>query len=159
MRQLRQFVLESLYESETSSHSPEEVLERRLAWGAEEDSDIDRKDARKAADEMLSGAIAVMESSDALISRAAGRYPLENMAVIDRNILRLAIWELLTDETAPVAAVINEAVELAHRYGGESSPSFVNGVLRTVSQEISGRGPAIAPNPASPEPNETDQEN
>lgn len=86
--------------------------------------------------------------------------PLENMAVIDRNILRLAIlWELLTDDSAPVAAVINEAVELAHRYGGESSPSLVNGVLRTVSQEISGRGPAIAPNPASPEPNDIDQEN
>jgi N utilization substance protein B len=159
MRQLRQLVLESLYESENSSHPPEEVLARRLAWGAEGDSDIDRKDARKAAEQMLSGALAVMDSSDALIARAAARYPLENMAVIDRNILRLAIWELLTDDSAPVAAVINEAVELAHRYGGESSPSFVNGVLRTVSQEISGRGPAIAPNSASPEPNDIDQEN
>ena len=160
MRQIRQFVLESLYESETSSHAPEEALERRLHVGRRGGSGPRAaEDARKTADEMLSGAIEVMESSDALIARAAARYPLENMAVIDRNILRLAIWELLTDGTAPVAAVINEAVELAHRYGGESSPSFVNGVLRTVSQEISGRGPAIAPSPASPEPNDTDQEN
>lgn len=68
MRQLRQLVLESLYESENSSPSPEEVLARRLAWGAEGDSDIDRKDARRAAEEMLSGALAVMDSSDALIS-------------------------------------------------------------------------------------------
>ena len=62
------------------------------------------------------------------------------MAVVDRNILRLAIWELLTDDAAPVGAVVNEAVELAHRYGGESSPGFVNGVLRTISQRVSWRG-------------------
>jgi N utilization substance protein B len=161
MRQLRQLVLECLYESETSSHPPDDVLERRLGAGAVDvdDTDLNRKDARKAAMEMLHGALESMDDSDALIARAAARYPLENMAVIDRNILRLAIWELLTDDTAPVAAVINEAVELAHRYGGESSPSFVNGVLRTVSQEISGRGPAIAQTPASPDSIDIDQEN
>jgi N utilization substance protein B len=63
------------------------------------------------------------------------------MAVVDRNILRLAIWELLTDASAPVAAVVNEAVELAHMYSGGSTPSFVNGVLRTISQSIEGNRP------------------
>jgi len=57
------------------------------------------------------------------------------LAVVDRNILRLAIWELLSENSA-VAAVVNEAVEMARRYGGESSPRFVNGVLRTISQKI-----------------------
>ena len=73
----------------------------------------------------------------AIASPAATQYPVDTLAVVDRNILRLAIWELLSDNSAPVAAVVNEAVELARRYGGESSPSFVNGVLRTVSQRIS----------------------
>ncbi|MFQ5381915.1 MAG: transcription antitermination protein NusB, partial [Dehalococcoidia bacterium] len=63
-------------------------------------------------------------------------YALDTMAIVDRNILRLAIWELLTDTSAPVAAVVNEAVELAHRYGGETSPGFVNGVMRTVSAKL-----------------------
>ena len=159
MRQIRQIVLESMYEAENSTHAATAVLDRRLNEDAEDDHDLDRKDARRAASEMLSGAMEVMPASDDLISRAAARYPLENMAVIDRNILRLAIWELLTDESAPVAAVINEAVELAHRYGGESSPAFVNGVLRTVSQEISSRGGALAQPPVSPDPIDIDQEN
>jgi N utilization substance protein B len=68
---------------------------------------------------------------------------VDTLAIVDRNILRLAIWELLTDNSAPVAAVVNEAVELAHRYGGDSSPAFVNGVLRTISQRITAATAAI----------------
>ena len=80
--------------------------------------------------------IADFPELDEYIQNAATQYPVETMAVVDRNILRLAIWELLTDDAAPAGAVVNEAVELAHRYGGESTPGFVNGVLRTVSERI-----------------------
>ncbi len=63
----------------------------------------------------------------------ARAWPLEQVAVVDRNILRLAIFEILLDNIVPVRAAINEAVELAKAFGGESSPKFVNGVLGAVS--------------------------
>lgn len=157
MRPLRQVVIETLYELESSSHPADEVLERRLAEVGEEDRRVASEAAKSTAFEMLTGVLDTQDESDQYIGLAASKYPVSSMAVIDRNILRLAIWELLTDDSAPVAAVINEAVELAHRYGGETSPGFINGVLRTVSQDIAkhGRGPKA---PVSV-PDPTDQEN
>ncbi len=136
-RSIRQLVLEALYESESSEHDPAVVLQRRLADATEEDAAIGEGKVQRRAARMLDGVLQRRDASDAFISAAAPKYDLDAMAIVDRNILRLAIWELLSDNSAPVAAVVNEAVELAHRYGGESSPAFVNGVLRTVSQRIS----------------------
>ena len=76
------------------------------------------------------------EKADLLIAEAAPKHPVDAMAIVDRNILRLAIWELLSGPSVSVAAVVNEAVELARRYSGEKAPAFVNGVLRTVSAQI-----------------------
>jgi N utilization substance protein B len=74
---------------------------------------------------------------DRLIARYAPEWPLDQMAVIDRNILRIAIYEfLITDET-PVKVAINEAVELAKVYGSDSAPRFINGVLGTLADELS----------------------
>jgi N utilization substance protein B len=74
-----------------------------------------------------------MMEIDEVIRRKATAYPLEQVAAMDRNILRLAIWELLIDNRVPMRAVISEAVELARQFGGETSPKFVNGVLGSVS--------------------------
>jgi N utilization substance protein B len=106
---------------------------------------------------ILAGVIERSDELDRYIQDAAIQYPVDTLAIVDRNILRLAIWELLTDNSAPVAAVVNEAVELAHRYGGESSPGFVNGVLRTVSERfLAARavnsGPQEAASPTQPTP-------
>ncbi len=136
-RSIRQLVLEALYESETSEHDPATVLQRRLIDATEEDAAIGEGKTQRRAARMLDGVLARRVDSDEFISAAAPKYDLDAMAIVDRNILRLAIWELLSDNSAPAAAVVNEAVELAHRYGGESSPAFVNGVLRTISQRIS----------------------
>jgi N utilization substance protein B len=137
MRVARIIVIEALYESETSGHPVREAYERRLADALETDT---RMAGREGPAAFGRAAIAGIEDChaaiDAYIVDAAPRYPVETLAVVDRNILRLAIWELLSDNSAPVAAVVNEAVELARRYGGESSPRFVNGVLRTISQRI-----------------------
>lgn len=136
MRVARIAVIEALYESETSDHPATEAFERRLAATVAEDG---RMASREGPAEFGRRAIAGIEDChaviDAYISNAAPRYPVETLAVVDRNILRLAIWELLSENSA-VAAVVNEAVEMARRYGGESSPRFVNGVLRTISQRI-----------------------
>ena len=136
MRRARFLVIEALYESETSDHAAREAYERRLRDIASEDKELANGKAAKYGRNALAGVLELQPEIDRQISETATQFPLTDMAIVDRNILRLAIWELLASTTAPVGAVVNEAVELARRYGGESSPSFVNGVLRTVSQRL-----------------------
>ena len=136
MRHARFLVLEALYESETSSHDPEVAYNRRVVDEAEEFPEIAAPGPSGFGRGALRGVLKLIPELDRYIQEAATQYPVETMAVVDRNILRLAIWELLTDDAAPVGAVVNEAVVLAHRYGGDSTPGFVNGVLRTVSERI-----------------------
>lgn len=159
-RRARFLVLESLYEAETSSHDPEAVYNRRVDEVAAEDPELSAPGPSGFGRGVLRGVLRKQGELDGYIGDAAPKYAVDTLPVVDRNILRLAIWELLSDNSAPVAAVVNEAVELAHRYGGESSPSFVNGVLRTVSKRIRGESPERAePGPGtSPPPPET-QEN
>ncbi len=138
-RLVRQLTLEALYEGETSAHSPEEAFRRRLAQERQARAALRGEEWEARGIEAIRGVRELQPMLDGLIQEAAPKYPVSTLAIVDRNILRLAIWELVADNSAPVAAVINEAVELAHRYGGDSSPSFVNGVLRTVSERLRGR--------------------
>lgn len=151
MRKARQLALEALYESETSDHPAVRVFERQLAEAATEDAGVAKPRPSGYGRELIEGVIEHRDELDSYIQEAATQYPVDTLAVVDRNILRLAIWELLADNSAPVGAVVNEAVELAHRYGGDSAPSFVNGVLRTVSQRIKAAQAAVpAPLDAAP---------
>ncbi len=156
MRQVRQIALKSLYEAETSEHSALDAFERQITEAIKHDPGVGKPRPGAYGRTILKGVIERRDELDGYIQEAATQYPVDTLAVVDRNILRLAIWELLTDNSAPVAAVVNEAVELAHRYGGESSPAFVNGVLRTVSERIKAAAVAV-PQPqeaASPETQE-----
>ncbi len=152
MRRARYLVVEALYEADASGHEPEAVFKRRLAELVDEEPDLGNPGPSGYGVGAARGVTRRMEELDTYIQDAATQYPVDTLAVVDRNILRLAIWELLSDGASPAAAVVNEAVELAHRYGGETSPAFVNGVLRTISARIiaarearSAPGPAITP--------------
>lgn len=136
MRQVRQIALKSLYEAETSEHSAAEAFERQITEAIKHDATVGKSRPGTYGRTIVAGVIERHNELDEYIQDAAAQYPVDTLAIVDRNILRLAIWELLTDNSAPVGAVVNEAVELAHRYGGETSPAFVNGVLRTVSERI-----------------------
>jgi N utilization substance protein B len=81
----------------------------------------------------VTGVLAHREQIDKTIENTAPAFPLDQVAVIDRNILRLAIYEILIDNRVPMRAAINEAVELAKDFGGENSSRFINGVLGSVS--------------------------
>ncbi|GAH66849.1 unnamed protein product, partial [marine sediment metagenome] len=72
---------------------------------------------------------------DDIIKRFAPAFPIEQMSVIDRNILRLAIFEILFDNNTPIKVAINEAVELAKAFGSDSSPRLINGVLGSIVTE------------------------
>lgn len=126
-RLARELVLQSLYEMDVAAHDPSEALERLIAEHHLKDALPDF--ARL----LLSGVLAHRAEIDALIERTAPARPADQLAPVDRNILRIAIREFLVDNLTPVGAAINEAVELAKKYGSESSGRFVNGVLGSVS--------------------------
>ena len=152
-RRVRFLVLEALYEAETSNHEPLDAFERRLADVRDEDPAVAGPAPAAFGRAIITGVTERWREADDFIAEAAPKYAVNTLAVVDRNILRLAIWELLADPSAPVAAVVNEGVELAHRYGGESSPAFINAVLRTVSRKIRGtESPQNARHTANPDP-------
>jgi transcription antitermination protein NusB len=90
-------------------------------------------ESREFAADLVRGVLTNRTKIDENIHRFAPAWPLTQMAAVDRNILRLAIFELLVDNSVPVKVAINEAVELAKSFGGDSSPRFINGVLSSVS--------------------------
>jgi N utilization substance protein B len=129
----RELTLQSLYEMDVAGHDPAEALDRQLREARVRDEDL-----REFARSLLSGVIAQREAIDAIIERTAPLWPSEQLAPIDRNILRIAIRECIVDNLTPVGAAINEAVELAKKYGSESSSRFINGVLGSVSATKAG---------------------
>jgi N utilization substance protein B len=129
-RRARRATLEVLYEYDIAHHPPGEILERRL-----EANSIDSAGAEFAS-HLVQGVLQKMEGMDVLIARYAPEWPLDQMATIDRNILRIAIYEFIASEETPVKVAINEAVELAKTYGSDSAPRFINGVLGTLAEQI-----------------------
>ena len=126
-RKSRVAVLQALYESDVSGHDAGTALARLVA--EESLSDAQSEFARQ----LLEGVLSEREAIDDIIRKAAPQWPLEQLSAIDRNILRLAIREILMNNGAPIRAAINEAVELAKSYGSDNSAKFVNGVLGSVS--------------------------
>jgi len=118
--------LQTLYEYDLVQHSPTEVLQRHA-----EERQLQPK-VVEYADELILGVCNHLADIDAHIQSAAREWPLQQMARIDKNILRLAIYEILFNNTVPAKAAINEAVELAKQFGSNTSSRFVNGVLGTI---------------------------
>ena len=125
-RQARMIALQTLYEYDTARHDPLEVLQRHA-----EERNLHTK-VVEYAQELVVGACDHLADIDAHIQSAAREWPLQQMARIDKNILRLAIYEILFNNTVPAKAAINEAVELAKQFGSDTSSRFINGVLGTI---------------------------
>ena len=121
-------VLQALYEADTSHHAALEAL-KRIA-GQERLS----QDATAFAKGLIQEVLAKQDETDQIIAQAAPAWPVEQLSPVDRNILRLAIREMLGDNRTPVRVAINEAVELAKSFGSDSSARFVNGVLGSVQR-------------------------
>jgi transcription antitermination protein NusB len=92
-------------------------------------------EGREYADLAVRGVMSSLERVDALIRTASTNWRIERMARVDRNLLRLAAWELVNKSDVPRAVILDEAVELAKRFGAEESSSFVNGVLDRIAEE------------------------
>ena len=92
-------------------------------------------EGRAYADELVRGVSGDLARADACIVKASQNWRLERMTRIDRNILRVGAWEILHKSDVPRAVIIDEAVELAKRYGSENSSAFVNGVLNRIAED------------------------
>jgi transcription antitermination factor NusB len=123
----RSVALQALYEIDMTAHPPVQVFEERL-----EDEPYNDELAEFIR-QIIFGVFPLREKLDAVIARYAPEWPLDQIAAIDRNILRIATWEFTVGRETPVKVAINEAVELAKAYGSDSAPRFVNGVLGSLA--------------------------
>jgi N utilization substance protein B len=126
-RRARILALQALYEIDTARHRADKVLDRLLA-----EENLPAENASFVQD-LVTGVIQNKDRIDQNIKNFAPAWPIEQIPIIDRNILRLAIFEILIDNKVPVKVAINEAVELAKTFGADRSSKFVNGVLGSVS--------------------------
>lgn len=129
-RQARILAMQILYEADVAGHPVDEVLARYLA------DQSTPQPVRRYAERLVLGVLEDRGRIDVMIADAAPAFPLEQLPPVDRNILRIAVYELLHEPDVPLKAAINEAVEIAKQYGGESSGRFVNGVLGTIAANL-----------------------
>jgi N utilization substance protein B len=133
--QARCLALEILYECDVADHNPYTVLNRRISDDLQNHDGFDwEADSIEFARQILVGVAAYEAQMDAIIIRFAPEWPLDQIAFVDRNILRIAFFEILSDIKTPLKVAINEAVELSKAYGSDSTPRFVNGVLGSVAE-------------------------
>jgi N utilization substance protein B len=136
--QARVIALQALYEIDCTSHAPAAVLDQRFA-----DAKLPQN-VQSFSRDLVYGVLDHQSILDVFIHRYAPEWPLEQMAYIDRNILRIAIFEFAVDGHTPVKVAINEAVELAKTFGSDSAPRFVNGVLGTLVDHQDSIAQAVA---------------
>jgi N utilization substance protein B len=130
-RRARALALQVLYEVDCANHIPGEVIGRYLEENpglGEDGADFLRRS--------VAGTLQAVPTLDGLIAGCAPEWPVDELAVLDRNILRLALWEFRVSQETPMKVAINEAVELAKRYSSDSAPRFVNGVLGTLAEGL-----------------------
>ena len=123
----RSLALQVLYEVDIANHPPADIYRVRLEETplSDELSDFARQ--------IIFGVIPLTTTLDQILARYAPEWPLDQIAAIDRNILRMALWEFAVYHDTPIKVAINEAVELAKQFGSDSAPRFVNGVLGALA--------------------------
>jgi transcription antitermination protein NusB len=123
----RSLALQVLYEVDMANHPPADIYRLRLEEYPLSD------DLSEFARQIIFGVLPLTTTLDQIIAKYAPEWPLDQIAAIDRNILRMALWEFAVYHDTPIKVAINEAVELAKQYGSDSAPRFVNGVLGALA--------------------------
>jgi N utilization substance protein B len=124
----RALALQVLYEIDIANHPPADIFKLRLEEAPLTD------ELSEFARQIIFGILPLTQTLDQLIAKYAPEWPLEQIAAIDRNILRMALWEFAVFRETPLKVAINEAVELAKLYGSDSAPRFINGVLGALAE-------------------------
>lgn len=124
----RALALQVLYEVDMANHPPAEVYTARL-----EETPL-APELAEFARQIVFGVLPLTTVLDTSIAQYAPEWPFDQIAAIDRNILRMACWEFAVFHDTPIKVAINEAVELAKLYGSDSAPRFINGVLGSLAE-------------------------
>lgn len=122
----RGVALQALYEIDIANHPVGNVLKNRL------DEEKLNGELQDFITQIVVGVFPIRDELDLVIARYAPEWPLDQIATIDRNIMRVAVWEMAVIGDTPIKVIINEAVELAKLYGSDSAPRFINGVLGSL---------------------------
>jgi len=125
-RRAREFALQVLFQLDLTGGAPGEVLQQ---FWSRQDAE---PDVREFAERLVHGVVDGRAQIDARIVEAAEHWRIERMGVVDRNVLRIAVYELGSADGTPEAVVIDESIEIAKRFGGEGSGGFINGVLDSI---------------------------
>jgi len=133
----RERALQALYQMEMSALLPEDALE--TAWNAEPEEGPPDPEAKRFALELVQGVIEHRDEIDGLLEQHSHNWRLDRMARVDRNVLRLAVFELKWRPDIPMKVTLNEAVELGKAFGSEASSAFVNGLLDRIALEMEER--------------------
>lgn len=126
----RRAALQVLYEIDSTAHPIEDVLREQMTVN------VLKEKATDYLRELVSGVAQNQTQLDRVIQRFASEWPLDQVAIVDRNILRIAVYEFGISTKVPVSVAIDEAVELGKLFGAESTPRFVNGVLGTLAENV-----------------------
>lgn len=132
-RKARILVLQALYEVDSSTHTIQECLPRLLKGQSLS------KSTRDFAKQIASGIESFQKAIDELIKKYAPSYPINQLSPIDRNILRITIYEILYGRVTPPKAAINEAIEIATKFGSTNAAKFINGVLGSIMVHLEHR--------------------
>lgn len=126
----RRITLQSLYEIDSAGHKVGDVIAHNLEVSP------DQRTIRNYIIHLVQGIVARQDELDDVLQRYAPDFPINQVAVIDRNILRIALFEMGVETRTPVSVAIDEAVELAKSYGAENTPRFINGVLGAIADNL-----------------------
>lgn len=126
----RELALQLLFEADVSGHPADEILARVRATQDPPPETFDYLSR------LVRGFLANRDNVDALIAQSAPQFPIDQLATVDRNVLRVAVVELTNHSDVPAKSAINEAVELAKQFGGDNSGRFVNGVLGGIMNKL-----------------------
>ncbi|MDE3103877.1 MAG: transcription antitermination factor NusB [Acidobacteriota bacterium] len=130
-RKSRELTMQMLFQGDLGKQSPEQV--RKLFWSSRDDVD---EETRGFSEDIFRVATMRQEEIDRLIEAHAANWRLERMPVVDRNLLRCAVAEMLGFPATPAPIIINESLEIARRYAAPESINFLNGVLDAVAREV-----------------------
>jgi transcription antitermination protein NusB len=143
-RKARTVALQALYELDCSTHEPGTVLSQREAESKLPEGQHEFAQA------LVFGVLKDRTRLDRWIARFAPEWPVDQIAIVERNILRIALWEFTIGALTPVRVAINEAVELAKLFGSDSAPRFINGVLGSLADHSEELAQAAQAEPSVP---------
>ena len=129
-RRARECALQMLFQIDLTGTTPPDVF--ATFWTGQETGE----DVRAFAERLVLGVAGELRALDRAIAVSATNWRIERMAVVDRNVLRMAVYELLHDPATPAPVVIDEAIEVAKKFGSEDSGSFINGILDNVRRRV-----------------------